>query len=337
MPVPVMAALGPQMHFPVTAASMWHRSHGREADNRLLSEAQQWLDAHRVPSTDRTYGTYDKQFAEHCVEENVARFPAKPATVVTFVKKLVNKKLTISTVGVALSAIAAEYKPHDDITSPTDSGLVRIAREVARREAKPAGTGKLPIPIEYLVGFATVCIENQMLGSLEVFLVIIMMAAFLRESEAAALDEADVWLERIEDDEVLFVYVGKSKTDQERRGHTIVVGKAEHHRTICPIDWYKIAVASRPNSKKFFCRPDGKALLAADPNKILKKLLLTRPEVDASLYGSHSLRKKGCTAAAAAGVELTLLKRHGNWKSDAIFTYIKNSIQERLSVSRSFI
>jgi hypothetical protein len=65
-------------------------------------------------------------------------------------------------------------------------------------------------------------------------------------------------------------------------------------------------------------------------DKILKKLR-SRPDVDASLYGSHSLRKEGCIAAAKAGVEITLLKRHGNWKSDAVFTHIKNSLKERLS------
>jgi hypothetical protein len=53
--------------------------------------------------------------------------------------------------------------------------------------------------------------------------------------------------------------------------------------------------------------------------------------------GSHSLRKGGCSAAAGAGIETTLLKRHGNWRSDAIFLYIKNSLRERRSVSRSFI
>jgi hypothetical protein len=126
--------------------------------------------------------------------------------------------------GVALAAIAAEYKPYDEFVSPTQSGLVRMAREVASREAKPAGLGKLPIPIEYLVGFANVCLRNQLQGSLGVCLMIIMMAAFLRESEAAALVETDIWLEHIEKEQVLFVYVGTSKTDKERRGHTIVVG-----------------------------------------------------------------------------------------------------------------
>jgi hypothetical protein len=303
------------------------------ADARLLKEAHEWISENGMESTDSSYGTYHKQYTEHCLEEDVERFPSKPATVTTFAKKLVNKGLSISTIGVALSAIAAEYKPYDELTSPTKSGLVGMARAVVNRKAKPAGPGKLPIPIEYLEGFAEHCVEDRHENALEVFLMILMMAAFLREGEAANLDEADIWLERIDDEEVLYVFVGKAKNDQERRGHTIVVGKAAKHPTICPIHWFKVCTAMRPVSKKFFCRTNGKPLNAAEPNKILKKLLRSRPEVEASLYGSHSLRKKGCTGAAAAGVETTLLKRHGNWKSDAIFIYIKNSLEQRLSVT----
>jgi hypothetical protein len=171
----------------------------------------------------------------------------------------------------------------------------------------------------------------------EVFLMIWMMAAFLRESEAAALGNGDVYLEHIEDEEVLYVYVGKAKNDQVREGNLIVVGQATKHPTICPVAWFHIYMRMRPASTKFFSRANGVPLLAAEPNKILKKLLKCRPDVDAALYGSHSLRKNGCTEAAAAGVKLRLLKRHGNWKSDAVFLYNKDSLQERLSVSKSFL
>jgi hypothetical protein len=136
---------------------------------------------------------------------------------------------------------------------------------------------------------------------------------------------------------VLYVYVGKSKVDKQRKGHVIVVGRAIKHKSICPIVWFHLWKSQRPASKKFFCRKHGVPLDAAEPHKILKRLLKCRPNVDASLYGSDSLRKKGCTAAAAAGVQTLLLKRHGNWKSDAVFIYIKSSPEERLSVSRAFL
>jgi hypothetical protein len=65
------------------------------------------------------------------------------------------------------------------------------------------------------------------------------------------------------------------------------------------------------------------------------KKLLGKIGVDPTEYGSHSCRKGGCTAAALAGIEVRVLKRHGNWKSDAVNTYIHESIEEKLSVSQA--
>jgi hypothetical protein len=255
--------------------------------------------------------------------------------------KLTHKGLAVSTInGVALSAIAAEYKPHDDLISPTLTGIVRIAKEVVRRTAKPPGPGKQPIPVEWLILFAKHCDFNDAEQVGELFQLIHMMAAFLRESESVAFDPEEIYLEIMEGEEVLVTYVDKAKNDQGRIGHTILLGAAVHHPLLCPIAWYKLwtgLMSGRPR-KKFFCNPDGSARHTTDPNKILKKLLDRHlPDVDASLYGSHSLRKGGCTEAARKGVELMLLKRHGNWKSDAVFIYIKSGLQDRLSVARSFI
>jgi hypothetical protein len=55
----------------------------------------------------------------------------------------------------------------------------------------------------------------------DVFIVILMMAGFLRGSEATELDPEDVWLECIEDNEMIYIYVAKSKTDQGRKGLTL--------------------------------------------------------------------------------------------------------------------
>ena len=51
--------------------------------------------------------------------------------------------------------------------------------------------------------------------------------------------------------------------------------------------------------------------------------------------GLHSLRASGVTAAAAAGVDERLYKRHGRWRSDAVHGYVKDSVNSRLSVSKS--
>ena len=56
---------------------------------------------------------------------------------------------------------------------------------------------------------------------------------------------------------------------------------------------------------------------------------------DPALFGMHSLRAGGATAAANAGVEEDrLFKRHGRWKSESAKDgYVKDSLDRRLKVS----
>jgi hypothetical protein len=54
------------------------------------------------------------------------------------------------------------------------------------------------------------------------------------------------------------------------------------------------------------------------------------------LFGLHSLRSGGVTAAATAHVEDRLFKKRGRWKTDrAKDDYIKENISERLSVTKN--
>ena len=55
----------------------------------------------------------------------------------------------------------------------------------------------------------------------------------------------------------------------------------------------------------------------------------------AKLFGLHSLRSGGATAAANAGVTDRLFKRHGRWRSDkAKDGYVKDNLDALLSVSK---
>ena len=38
-------------------------------------------------------------------------------------------------------------------------------------------------------------------------------------------------------------------------------------------------------------------------------------------------------AAVTAGVDIVLVKRHGRWRSDAVYAYVEDSIERKLSVS----
>ena len=58
--------------------------------------------------------------------------------------------------------------------------------------------------------------------------------------------------------------------------------------------------------------------------------------MDPKLFGMHSLRAGGATAAANAGVPDRLFKRHGRWKSESAKDgYVKDSVESRLEISKN--
>ena len=57
---------------------------------------------------------------------------------------------------------------------------------------------------------------------------------------------------------------------------------------------------------------------------------------DIQKFSVHSFRAGGATTAANAGIPHRLFKRHGHWRSESAKDgYVKNSVESRLSVSRS--
>jgi len=307
----------------------------------LTAQLVQWVKQHGVVSTTNTYATYIKQFRSFCEVGGLVPFPASPATVAAFLKYLHEAKgLAKSTTNVASAAIASEYKLADAKT-PTQSKLVKAVKAVIGRESKPEQP-KLPLTVELLQRIVRDTKKNNWVDIRDNFMIVLLMAAMLRESELVALrmqgENEDVWLENYKEDEgkeyeVLFVYVEKSKTDQERHGHTIVVGPAED-KSICPVtlfkQWKRVRWQDHPYL--FHAKTAEKKLNNQTPNGRLK-VRLSRIGVDASKYGSHSGRRGMATAAAASRVQERLMRKHGNWKSDCIYRYIEESMANRLQVS----
>ena len=57
--------------------------------------------------------------------------------------------------------------------------------------------------------------------------------------------------------------------------------------------------------------------------------------LDPSVYGGHSLRIGGATAALAAGVSPTLIRLLGRWSSDVYEIYCRMSLQSALGAGRA--
>jgi integrase len=50
-------------------------------------------------------------------------------------------------------------------------------------------------------------------------------------------------------------------------------------------------------------------------------------------FTGHSMRAGGATAAAQAGVDVRVIKRHGGWKSDAVLVYIHDTASDFLRLN----
>lgn len=306
----------------------------------LLTEKSlvDWIKANRVKGTADTYSIYVNQFHAFCEKRGVPALPAAPATVGHFLRYLHEERgLARNTTNVAASAIASEYKL-TGLQSPTQSELVKATKAVLARKAKPAKQ-KEPLTLELLRRMVEDAKEGDWIDARDNFMLALLLAAMLRESEEMALKADDVWVEEWqeadwkENKEVLFVFVEKSKTDQERNGHTIVVGPGEDEKT-CPVRLFKRWSELRDAKSGFLFHQRGstKRLSRKTPNSRLH-VRLERIGVDSTPYGSHSGRIGGATGAAAAGVAERVIKKHAGWKSDVVHRYIRESMQTRLLVS----
>jgi hypothetical protein len=303
----------------------------------LRAEMEAWARQNGNEGTKASYRGYAREYLQWCA---IHRYPsADPAVVARFLRyALEDRKLSRGTINNTItSAVADIFRFSKE--APTRDPLVLATKKVVVSKTK-APEGKQPLPraiLESMIAAATPCEKDIR----DILMFIMMFGGLLRESEAAGLLVEEVWLD--EDDmqgEVLYIFINKSKRDQERRGDTVVLAACPGS-PVCPVMWFKL-YARVARSKVFFFHStfaQAGRLSNKTPNGLLKQWLkvVGVSDVQAALFGSHSLRKGGATAASAARVRMHLLKRHGRWKSDAVFIYIFDPLVARLEVSRAVL
>ena len=176
----------------------------------------------------------------------------------------------------------------------------------------------------------------------------------MRASEVVNLEDTDVWEEKVEVKgeivSVLFLIVEKMKNDQYRQGHTIVLQAEPESPEMCVVKQFRRhrearakelakAIQRDPsrvkNATHLFPQQGflGAKIVPSTFNTNFKKRC--KAAGIPAVFTSHCLRVGGVTAAIAAGIELRLVSRHGNWKSDAIFRYISDDLEQKLSVGNN--
>ena len=120
---------------------------------------------------------------------------------------------------------------------------------------------------------------------------------------------------------VIKVRIKQSKTDPFRKGIDLYVGKT--NSDLCLVTAILGYLLSRGNTPgPLFTYQDGSFLTRERLTRALREAL-AKAGLDASKYCSHSFRIGAASTAAAKGLEDSVIKTLGRWRSLAYLEYVK--------------
>ena len=175
-------------------------------------------------------------------------------------------------------------------------------------------------------------------------IIVLFFMGFLRFSELSNLKRSDFILHNTH----MPIFIEKSKTDIHTKGRWFHLEKLNSN--LCPLDLMKryfVLAGIYKQCDKYIFRGIENTKNGQKLRKINKALryrtvrshvldLLANIGLDPKKFGLHSLRSGGASAAANPGVNDTLFKKHGRWKSDKVKdSYFHEDIESKLSVSRN--
>ena len=296
-------------------------------------------------STLRSYKSGINRFERFCREMGRPSLPISEDTVAAFVASLSKEGVGYASLKVYLSAL----RFHQISSGKGDPRIVEMPRleyilKGIRRDGATSGSAprkeRQPITPQLLSRIFGVWRDRSDLRDTKMLWAAACLAffAFLRVGEftspsvnkfdsEADLALADVSIDSSHSPSMVFVHLKQSKTDQLKRGVTIVLGRT-NKVPLCPVSAllnYLVARGKAPGP--LFIWSSGRYLTRAHfVAEVQKALELSG--VDSSDFNGHSFRIGAATTAAANGFEDSLIRTLGRWESDAYRRYIKIPRQE---------
>ena len=271
----------------------------------------------------------------------VQAFPASPLHISLYLNELKKELGSKSSIEAAVYGLNWAHEMAG-LDSPTSHPLVHAALEGTRRQLGKPTVKKEPVTSEMLQSLVekfggrnasptdlrglAICFRGY--------------AGFLRYDEIAGLRFSDVKV--LEDH--LELFIASSKTDKLRNGDSVLIARTGN--STCPVGIIRryINAAKEPSlSNNYLFRLINAKKQALRQGKLsytrIREVVIEMFKgvvTDVSVFGVHSLRSGGATAAANAGVPDRHFKQHGRWKSEtAKDGFVKDSLSSRLQVSRN--
>ena len=284
-------------------------------------------DEHELSSnTHRNYAADVRGFWEWC---KVHRRPFLPASAVDLCEFLAEHSdeyshATLCRWSASVSWMHREAG-YDGEKNPRRNPLVAETLKKIGRKKKGQGTNQAKeLTIEDIQRLVTECGKDphQLKGLRDRALILLGFSSALRVSNLVTVEVSHLsWvIEGVELD------IPSSKTDQEGRGHTVLIPKGEVPAT-CPVTavkaWLNAAKIRNGAVFRRVFKPSkdpakkviGEGISTRAVSGILQGRLKALGYENWKDYSSHSFRSGWATTAARAGVSMQAIMSQGNWSS----------------------
>jgi integrase len=296
------------------------------------------------PGTQRAYHSAWTKYSSWCSKHGLDPFAGAAGPIPLYVTHLAETGRAVSSIRVALAAIATAYRLaglaldlRDPRLAPVVEGITRTLGIRPRRQATPA----VPAIMKAMLAQ---CGRDEMfrsaLAARDRAMLLLGFGAALRRSELVALKFGDAQIVQGRGVQLL---IRRSKTDQQGRGHEVAIWANPVEPNFCPLvalekwlafrksgsDFVGSEIVGDPDDRPLFCAvtKGGKitGLRLSDKAVVrLVKELASAAGLDSTRFAGHSLRSGLATGAGDAGVGLPDVMRQTRHRSAQVaLTYLR--------------
>ena len=303
----------------------WQRLTAGDSLSRFMRTSQ-------AQSTQATYASQQRQYQNFCqllgMHTPSACFHADVLAAWVMGRSTHGYKL--STIEQGVHAVCSLARQHGLYLSAS-AARVKTALHAASRAPGSTVDRKLPILLPTLQQLCNVDSASWIAARDSAFYVL-GWHGMLRGKEIAALHWGDIAVEH----RGVVLLIRSSKTDQAGQGQFVFLHSHADSR-VCPVrSLYRLSCMTPPG---LLTGPIFRTHQHAH-QQLSKSTMLTRLKhrlealgLPPQLFGLHSLRSGGATAAAQQQVPERLIKLHGRWTSDTVRIYTCAVPQDRWLVS----
>jgi hypothetical protein len=321
--------------------------------------------ANRPTPTSKIYVYGLKLFQEVCDEKGFVPDTSSVGSLAACMRELLERGYSESTINSTVCSSVADVHRHTSTRSPTESRLITDMKKIVKRKT-PAPKRRKQLPRDKLIklldhlymeaaSHARALNTRALLMCLrDALMFLFVCKVWTRPDQAVNLERDACEFSEFEGKETLMVHIFGGKNNPGRN-HTVLLCAAgnspslnnvilewlERYQAAEELFWSDIETSKRPatllhNLQTARSPLLGNNLKASSVNSRLKAAgLLMSPPIDFTKGGMsvYGLRVAGVSRAIRSKVAMHLVKRHGNWSSNAVERYICEEDEERLRVT----